>query len=52
MDEIAKTRPTLAAVPRGVEKQGAYTVTTRFSGAFRDDPGEQTRFFTLVRAAR
>src|SRR5262245_43798987 len=34
---------------RGVTKPGALTVTTQFSGLFRDDPGEQTRFFTLVR---
>jgi GTP cyclohydrolase I len=37
---------------RGVKKQGASTVTTQFSGVFRDDPGEQTRFFTLLRGAR
>ena len=34
---------------RGVEKPGALTVTTQFSGLFRDDPGEQARFLTLVR---
>ena len=37
---------------RGVRKQGASTVTTQFSGVFRDDPGEQTRFFSLLRGAR
>lgn len=37
---------------RGVKKQGASTVTTQFSGVFRDDPNEQTRFFTLLRGAR
>jgi GTP cyclohydrolase IA len=37
---------------RGVRKQGASTVTTQFSGVFRDDPNEQTRFFTLLRGAR
>jgi len=37
---------------RGVKKQGASTVTTQFSGLFRDDPDEQTRFLGLVRAAR
>ena len=34
---------------RGVTKPGALTVTTQFSGLFRDDPGEQARFLTLVR---
>jgi GTP cyclohydrolase IA len=37
---------------RGVKKQGTSTVTTQFSGVFRDDPNEQTRFFTLLRGAR
>lgn len=37
---------------RGVKKQGASTVTTQFSGVFRDDPNEQTRFFNLLRGAR
>jgi GTP cyclohydrolase IA len=34
---------------RGVEKQGSSTVTTQFSGVFRDDPAEQARFFTMIR---
>jgi GTP cyclohydrolase IA len=37
---------------RGVRKQGASTVTTQFSGVFRDDPSERTRFFNLLRGAR
>ena len=37
---------------RGVRKQGASTVTTQFSGVFRDDPNEQARFFNLLRGAR
>jgi GTP cyclohydrolase I len=37
---------------RGVRKQGASTVTTQFTGVFRDDPNEQTRFFNLLRGAR
>ena len=37
---------------RGVRKQGASTVTTQFSGAFRDDQNEQMRFFSLLRGAR
>jgi GTP cyclohydrolase I len=34
---------------RGVQKHGASTVTTQFTGVFRDDPTEQVRFLTLVR---
>lgn len=37
---------------RGVSKHGALTVTTRFTGVFRDDPHEQARFMTIVRNAR
>jgi GTP cyclohydrolase I len=37
---------------RGVRKQGASTVTTQFSGVFRDDQNEQARFFSLLRGAR
>ena len=32
-----------------VGKHGASTVTTQFTGVFRDDPTEQIRFMTLVR---
>jgi GTP cyclohydrolase I len=35
---------------RGVEKPGALTVTTQFRGAFREDPNEQLRFISMVRA--
>jgi GTP cyclohydrolase I len=35
---------------RGVQKHGASTITTQFTGIFRDDPAEQLRFTTLVRA--
>jgi GTP cyclohydrolase IA len=34
---------------RGVEKSGSSTVTTQFSGSFRDNPDEQVRFITMVR---
>jgi GTP cyclohydrolase I len=34
---------------RGVQKQGSSTVTTQFTGLFRDDPAEQLRFMSLVR---
>ena len=33
---------------RGVQKKGASTVTTRFTGRMRE-PAEQVRFLTLVR---
>ena len=36
---------------RGVQKPGATTVTTQFTGVFKDDPAEQVRFLTLVRGA-
>lgn len=35
---------------RGIQKQGVSTVTTQFSGVFRDDPSEQARFIMLVRS--
>jgi len=34
---------------RGIQKPGASTITTQFSGLFREDPAEQARFLTLVR---
>jgi GTP cyclohydrolase IA len=37
---------------RGVQKQGAVTVTNQFKGVFRDDPAEQVRFLTMVRGLR
>ena len=37
---------------RGVQKLGALTVTTHFSGAFRDDPNEMVRFMTLLRGSK
>jgi GTP cyclohydrolase IA len=33
---------------RGVQKHGSSTITTQFSGIFRDDPAEQARFFQMV----
>jgi len=35
---------------RGVQKPGVSTVTTQFTGSFRDNAAEQARFLTLVRA--
>jgi GTP cyclohydrolase I len=37
---------------RGVQKRGVTTVTTRFTGIFRDLPSEQTRFLSQVQAPR
>jgi GTP cyclohydrolase I len=34
---------------RGVQAHGAITLTTQFTGVFRDEPAEQMRFLTLVR---
>lgn len=34
---------------RGISKPGVTTVTSQFTGAFRDDPAEQVRFITMVR---
>ena len=36
---------------RGVERAGSRTITTQFSGSFREHPEEQARFLTLVRGA-
>jgi GTP cyclohydrolase IA len=37
---------------RGIQKPGVSTVTTQFTGVFRDDPAEQVRFMTMLRAGR
>jgi GTP cyclohydrolase IA len=37
---------------RGIQKQGISTVTTGFTGLFKEDPSEQLRFMTLVKAGR
>ncbi|EPR19646.1 hypothetical protein L902_32045, partial [Agrobacterium radiobacter DSM 30147] len=34
---------------RGVNKQGSTTLTTSFTGVFKNDPAEQVRFMTMVR---
>ncbi|MBN9580357.1 MAG: GTP cyclohydrolase I FolE [Afipia sp.] len=34
---------------RGIAKNGAKTLTSRFTGVFQDNPEEQTRFFNMVR---
>jgi GTP cyclohydrolase IA len=37
---------------RGVRKTGSTTLTTHFTGVFKDDPAEQMRFLTLLRAGK
>jgi len=57
IDEVLKPRGVAVMVEaehtcmslRGVEKQGSSTVTTQFTGLFRDDPTRQVRFITLVK---
>ena len=57
IDEVLKPRGVAVMVEaehtcmslRGVEKQGSSTVTTQFTGLFRDDPARQVRFITLVK---
>ena len=34
---------------RGVRKHGATTLTSQFTGVFRDDPAEQARFMMMLR---
>ena len=36
---------------RGIRKQGSTTLTSTFTGTFKDNPEEQLRFVTMVRAA-
>ena len=55
IDEVLKPRGVAVMIEaehtcmsvRGVAKPGASTVTTRFSGMFRDSPEDQMRFVTL-----
>jgi GTP cyclohydrolase I len=57
IDEILKPRGVAAMLEaehmcmsmRGVQKPGVATITTQFTGMFRDEPAEQARFITLVR---
>jgi GTP cyclohydrolase I len=59
IDEILKPRGVavmmeaehMCMAMRGIQKPGIATVTTQFTGLFRDDPTEQVRFITLVRGA-
>jgi GTP cyclohydrolase I len=60
IDEILKARGVAVLIEaehmcmslRGVEKPGALTVTTHFTGAFRDDANEQVRFMTMLRGTQ
>jgi GTP cyclohydrolase I len=60
IDEILKPRGVAVMIEaehmcmslRGVEKQGALTVTTHFTGAFREDASEQIRFMTMLRGGQ
>ena len=60
IDEILKPRGVAVLIEaehmcmslRGVEKPGALTVTTHFTGAFRDDANEQVRFMAMLRGAQ
>jgi GTP cyclohydrolase IA len=57
IDEVLKPRGVAVMVEaehtcmslRGVEKQGTTTVTTQFTGLFRDDTAQQGRFISLLR---
>ena len=42
----------LCMAMRGVQKSGVSTITTQFTGVFKQDPTEQVRFLTLVRDRR
>ncbi|WP_315766574.1 GTP cyclohydrolase I FolE [Bradyrhizobium sp. SZCCHNR2009] len=58
IDEVLKPRGVAVMVEaehtcmsvRGVAKHGAVTFTSRFTGMFRDNPAEQARFLSMVRA--
>jgi GTP cyclohydrolase I len=60
IDEILKPRGVAVMMEaehtcmsqRGVQKPGSSTITTQFTGTFRDNPSEQMRFITLVRGGQ
>ena len=57
IDEILKPRGVAVMIEaehmcmsvRGVQKPGSKTITTQFTGSFRENMNEQLRFMTLVR---
>ena len=36
---------------RGIRKQGSTTLTSTFTGSFKDNPEEQARFIGMIRNA-
>jgi GTP cyclohydrolase I len=60
IDEILKPRGVAVMIEaehmcmsvRGVTKPGTSTVTTQFSGLFRENPEQQVRFMSLLRGGR
>jgi GTP cyclohydrolase I len=42
----------LCMAMRGVQKPGASTATTLYTGIFRDDPNEQVKFLTMLRGPK
>ncbi len=59
IDEVLKPRGIAVMIEaehlcmtlRGTRAHGASTVTTQFTGAFRDDPAEQQRFTMLIKGS-
>ena len=59
LDQILKPRGTAVMMEaehmcmsmRGVEKPGSKTITTQFTGSFRENLDEQVRFLSMVRGA-
>src|SRR3979411_2546044 len=60
IDEILKPRGVAAMIEaeqtsmsvRGIGKEGALTFTSRYTGMFRDNATEQTRFMSMVRGSQ
>lgn len=60
LDEILKPRGAavmleaehMCMAMRGVQRQGVSTVTTQFTGCFRENATEQVRFMTMVRGVQ
>ena len=60
IDEVLKPRGVAVMIEaehtcmatRGIRKEGALTLTTRYTGIFRDNPAEQQRFLTMVRGGQ
>src|SRR6202789_2275094 len=60
IDEILKPRGVAVMIEaehtcmsvRGIAKHGALTVTSRFTGMFRDNPAKQARFLSMVRGSQ